>query len=117
MKSPDDDLSRVFHALADPTRRAILSRLHAGPQTVGALAEPFAMSRPAISQHLNVLERAGLIERTATAQWRTCSLRSEPLDEASAWVERHRGEWNERFDLLDEQLHRMKGETHEHPNG
>lgn len=112
MKAPDDELSRVFHALADPTRRAILSRLHAGPATVGALAEPFAMSRPAISQHLNVLERAGLIERTATAQWRTCSLRTEPLDGASAWVERHRGEWNERFDLLDEQLRRMReGET------
>jgi DNA-binding transcriptional ArsR family regulator len=103
-----DELSLVFHALADPTRRAILSRLHSGPTTVGELAEPFAMSRPAISQHLKVLERAGLIERTATAQWRTCTLRTEPLDEASAWVDRHRGEWNERFDLLDEHLRTMK---------
>jgi DNA-binding transcriptional ArsR family regulator len=111
MAAADDELSLVFQALADPTRRAILSRLRVGPTTVGELAEPFAMSRPAISQHLNVLERAGLIERTATAQWRMCALRTEPLDEASAWVERHRGEWNERFDLLDAQLRRMKGET------
>ena len=111
MAAADDELSLVFQALADPTRRAILSRLRVGPTTVGELAEPFAMSRPAISQHLNVLERAGLIERTVNAQWRTCTLRTEPLDEASEWVERHRGEWNERFDLLDQQLRRMKGET------
>lgn len=111
MAGATDELSLVFHALADPTRRAILSRLHSGPATVGELAEPFAMSRPAISQHLKVLERAGLIERTTTAQWRTCTLRTEPLDEASVWVERHRGEWNERFDLLDEHLRTMKGET------
>lgn len=111
MAAAGDELSLVFQALADPTRRAILSRLRVGPTTVGELAEPFAMSRPAISQHLNVLERAGLIERTVNAQWRTCTLRTEPLDEASDWVERHRGEWNERFDLLDQQLRRMKGET------
>lgn len=111
MAAADDELSLVFQALADPTRRAILSRLRVGPTTVGELAEPFAMSRPAISQHLNVLERAGLIERTVNAQWRTCTLRTEPLDEASDWVERHRGEWNERFDLLDQQLRRMKGEN------
>ena len=67
------------------------------------------MSRPAISQHLKVLERAGFIERTTDAQWRRCTLRTEPLDEASAWVERHRDEWNERFDLLDERLREMKG--------
>ncbi len=111
MADVHDELSLVFQALADPTRRAILTRLHGGPTTVGQLAEPFAMSRPAISQHLKVLERAGLIERTATAQWRTCTLRTEPLDEASAWVERHRGEWNERFDLLAERLHELKGQT------
>ncbi|WP_350348574.1 metalloregulator ArsR/SmtB family transcription factor [Agromyces sp. G08B096] len=111
MGGATDGLSLVFQALADPTRRAMLSRLAAGPATVGELAEPFAMSRPAISQHLNVLERAGLIERTAHAQWRTCTLRTEPLDEASEWVERHRGEWNERFDLLDEHLRRLKGES------
>lgn len=108
MAGVEDELSLVFHALADPTRRAILSRLHAGSTTVGELAEPFSMSRPAISQHLKVLERAGLIERTTTAQWRTCTLRTEPLDEASAWVERHRADWNERFDLLDEHLRRLK---------
>jgi DNA-binding transcriptional ArsR family regulator len=111
MQSGPDELSLVFQALADPTRREILSRLRDGSTTVGELAEPFAMSRPAISQHLKVLERAGLIERTATAQWRTCSLRTEPLDEASAWVDRHRGEWNARFDLLDERLRELKGQT------
>ena len=112
MKAADDELSRIFHALADPTRRAILSRLHAGPATVGALAEPFAMSRPAISQHLNVLDRAGLIERTADAQWRRVSLRTQPLDEAAAWVDRHRAAWDERFDLLEERLRDLQGEDH-----
>ncbi|MFC9917031.1 ArsR/SmtB family transcription factor [Agromyces binzhouensis] len=111
MADADDELSLVFRALADPTRRAMLSRLHRGPATVGELAEPFPISRPAVSQHLAVLERAGLIERTVSAQWRTCTLRTEPLDEASEWVERHRGEWNERFDLLDEQLRRMRRGT------
>lgn len=106
-----DELSRAFHALADPTRRAIVSRLRDGPTTVGELARPFDMSRPAISQHLGVLERAGLIERTPDAQWRRCSLRTEPLDEVSAWVERHRREWNERFDLLEERLRELKGGT------
>jgi DNA-binding transcriptional ArsR family regulator len=106
-----DDLSLVFHALADPTRRAIITRLHDGSTTVGELARPFAMSRPAISQHLNVLQRAGLIERTADAQWRRCELRTEPLDEVSGWVERHRREWNERFDLLEERLRELKGAT------
>ena len=106
-----DSLDLVFQALADPTRRAIVSRLREGPTTVGDLARPFAVSRPAISQHLNVLARAGLIERTADAQWRRVSLRTQPLDEASAWVERHRADWNERFDLLDERLRDLQGET------
>ena len=104
-----DGLSLVFQALADPTRRAIISRLHGGPTTVGELAQPFAMSGPAISQHLNVLERAGLIERTADAQWRRVTLRTQPLDEVSAWIDRHRAEWNERFDLLEERLRELKG--------
>ncbi len=104
-----DALSLVFQALADPTRRAIISRLHGGPTTVGDLATPFAMSRPAISQHLNVLQRAGLIERTADAQWRRVTLRTAPLDEASAWVERHRADWDERFDLLEVRLRDLKG--------
>lgn len=111
MAIASDQLSVVFQALGDPTRRAIISRLRAGSATVGELAEPFAMSRPAISQHLRVLERAGIIERTADAQWRRCTLRTEPLDEASAWVERHRDEWNERFDLLDERLRELKGQA------
>ena len=106
-----DELSLVFQALADPTRRAIVSRLREGSTTVGELAQPFAMTRPAVSQHLNVLERAGLIERTADAQWRRVTLRTEPLDEVSAWVERHRADWNERFDLLEERLRELKGAT------
>ncbi|WP_406247661.1 ArsR/SmtB family transcription factor [Microbacterium sp. M] len=106
-----DELDLVFQALADPTRRAMISRLSSGSMTVGELAAPFAMSRPAISQHLKVLERAGLIERTVDAQWRRCTLRTEPLDEAAAWVERHRAEWNERFDVLDERLRELKGKT------
>jgi DNA-binding transcriptional ArsR family regulator len=104
-----DELSLVFHALADPTRRAIVSRLREGSTTVGELAQPFAMTRPAVSQHLKVLERAGLIERTPDAQWRRVTLRVRPLDEVSDWVERHRADWNERFDLLEERLRDMKG--------
>ena len=111
MAGSSDDLSLVFQALADPTRRAIITRLHDGPTTVGALATPFAMSRPAVSQHLNVLERAGLIERTPDAQRRRVTLRTEPLDAASAWVERHRAEWDERFDLLAARLRDRKGAT------
>jgi DNA-binding transcriptional ArsR family regulator len=111
MALPADELSLVFHALADPTRRAIISRLRDGATTVGELAQPFDMSRPAISQHLNVLERARLIERTADAQWRRCTLRVEPLDEVFVWVERHRHEWNERFDQLEERLRELKGAT------
>ena len=103
-----DALDLVFQALADPTRRAIISRLRGGPTTVGDLATPFSMSRPAISQHLDVLERAGLIERTADAPWRRVYV-TQPLDEASAWVERHRAAWDERFDLLEERLSDLKG--------
>lgn len=102
-----DSLSLIFAALADPTRRNILTRLSQRPATVGEIAEPFEISAPAISQHLNVLERAGLIERTANAQWRTLSMRTEPLDEASAWVEKHRREWNQRIDALEEHLKSM----------
>ena len=105
-----DRLSLAFAALADPTRREILSRLARGPVTVGELAAPFAMSGPAVSQHLKVLERAGLVERTARAQWRTVTIRTEPLDDVAAWVERHRREWDERFDRLEERLHRMQEE-------
>lgn len=102
-----DTLSLTFAALADPTRRSILSMLSQRPATVKEIAEPFEISAPAISQHLKVLERAGLIERTANAQWRTLTLRTEPLDEASAWVEKHRREWNLRIDALEDHLKTM----------
>ena len=108
MAGAKDELSLVFSALADPTRRAMLSRLAQGPATVGELAAPFSISRPAISQHLRVLESAGLVERTAEAQWRRCTIRTEPLDEASVWVDQHRTAWHERFDLLDEHLQELK---------
>lgn len=106
-----DPLSLIFAALADPTRREILSRLSQGPATVGEVAAPFAMSAPAISQHLKVLERAGLVSRTAHAQWRTLSMQAEPLDEASAWVEKHRREWNLQLDALDAHLKTMTTRT------
>lgn len=102
-----DTLSLIFAALADPTRRDILTRLSQGAATVGEVAESFEFSAPAISQHLKVLERAGLIERTANAQWRTLTMRTDPLDEVLAWVEKHRREWNQRFDALEEHLETM----------
>jgi DNA-binding transcriptional ArsR family regulator len=105
--SANDKLSIIFAALADPTRRNILSRLSQGAATVGEVAKHFEISGPAISQHLKVLERAGLIQRTTNAQWRTLSIRTEPLDEASAWVEKHRREWNQHFDALEEHLKSM----------
>lgn len=103
-----DTLSLTLSALADPTRRAILSRLSRGEATVGELAAPFEMTMPAISKHLKVLERAGLIERGRQAQWRPCRLRPEPLREASAWIEQCRAEWDDRFDRLDEYLQRLQ---------
>ena len=106
-----DPLSLVFAALADPTRRAILSRLAQGPATVGAVAAPFAVSAPAISQHVKVLERAGLVTRTTQAQWRTLSMEAEPLDEASAWVEEQRREWALRLDALGAHLQTMKAQS------
>jgi len=111
-----DRLSLVFAALADPTRRAILSRLAQGPATVGEVAAPFAVSAPAISQHLKVLERAGLVTRTTQAQWRTLSIEAEPLDQASAWVEKHRREWNLRLDSLEAHLKTMKNQPHNNHN-
>lgn len=104
MKQAGDPLSRVFQALADPTRRGILERLSAGSATVGELSEPFDISAPAISQHLKVLEAAGLIERSTRAQWRVCTLRPEPLDAATDWVERNRALWQQKFDRLDDVL-------------
>ena len=99
-----DQLSQTFAALADPTRRAILARLTKGEASVTELAEPFDMSLPAISKHLKVLERAGLIARTRDAQWRPCKLDAGPLKEASDWIEHYRDFWEQSFDRLDEYL-------------
>lgn len=106
-----DPLSLVFAALADPTRREILTKLSSGPATVGEVAAPFAISPPAVSQHLKVLERAGLVSRTTHAQWRTLSMEEKPLAEASAWVEKHRREWNLRLDALEAHLETMKNRS------
>ena len=103
-----DPLSTTFAALADPTRRAILARLTSGEASVTELAEPFDMSLPAISKHLKVLERAGLIARTRDAQWRPCQLDAGPLKEVSDWVERYRRFWEQSFDRLDEYLRELK---------
>lgn len=101
---PADTLSTTFAAVADPTRRAILARLARGEATVTELAEPFDMTMPAVSKHLKVLERAGLIERGRDAQRRPCRLRAQPLEEASAWMERYRLHWEDRLDRLDAYL-------------
>ena len=100
----DDPLSITFAALADPTRRAILARLAEGEATVKELAEPFDMSLQAISQHLKVLERAGLITRGRDAQYRPCRFEAAPLEEAIGWIERHQAVWKERFDQLEQHL-------------
>jgi DNA-binding transcriptional ArsR family regulator len=99
-----DQLSLTLAALADPTRRAILARLAEGEATVNELAEPFEMSLPAVSKHLKVLERAGLISRGRKAQWRPCRLQGAPLKDVSEWVERYRQHWEERFEQLDDYL-------------
>lgn len=115
MQKADDPLSRVFRALADPTRRALIEHLAGGEASVGDLAAPFDISGPAISQHLRVLEEAGLITRTRRAQWRLCALTPAPLDDATAWVEKNRQLWSDRFDSLDGVLRTLQepssGET------
>ena len=103
-----DPISTTFGALADPTRRAILSRLAAGEASVTALAEPFEMSLPAVSKHLKVLERAGLIARGREAQWRPCRLQAGPLKDADEWLERYRRHWEESFDRLDSYLQELQ---------
>jgi DNA-binding transcriptional ArsR family regulator len=105
---PTQRLNDAFAALADPTRRAILARLALGETSVTELAKPFAMSLPAISKHLKVLERAGLIERQRNAQFRPCSLRAAPLKEVAEWVATYRRHWQRRFDRLDEHLHELQ---------
>jgi DNA-binding transcriptional ArsR family regulator len=104
-----DHLSTTFSALADPTRRAILARLASGQATVNELAEPFEMSLPAVSKHLKVLERAGLIARGREAQWRPCTLEPGPLKEVSEWLEHYRRFWEESFDRLDDYLDAIQG--------
>src|SRR5213596_26382 len=101
-------LDTVFAALADPTRRAILARLTSGVASVTELAEPFDMSLPAVSKHLKVLERAGLINRSRDAQWRPCSLEGARLKEVSDWLEHYRRFWEQSFDRLDEYLRELK---------
>ena len=101
---PSDPLSTVFAALADPTRRAILARLTAGEASVTELAAPHTMSLPAISKHLKVLERAGLITRGRSAQWRPCRLEAAPLQEATSWLDGYRQFWDESWGRLDEHL-------------
>src|SRR3954469_10261781 len=103
---PTDQLSLTFAALADPTRRSILTRLAEGEATVGELAEPFPISLPAISRHLKVLEQAGLVVRGREAQWRPTSFHVEPLDEAMAWMQSRKQTWEARMDRLDPHLRR-----------
>src|SRR5260370_30056433 len=103
----NDQLSTTFAALADPTRRAILARLLLGECSVGELAQPFEMSMPAVSKHLRVLERAGLIAQRREAQWRQCRIQAAPLKKVSDWTERYRQVWEERLDRLDEYLKQL----------
>ncbi|HNH16675.1 metalloregulator ArsR/SmtB family transcription factor [Zoogloea sp.] len=99
-----DALSATFAALADPTRRAILARLATGEATVSELAEPFAMSLPAVTKHLKVLQRAGLVSQGRRAQWRPCRLEARPLQDAADWVGQYRRFWDERLDRLEDYL-------------
>lgn len=113
-----DRLSATFAALADPTRRAILARLASGETSVTELAEPFEMSLPAISKHLKVLERAGLVARSREAQWRPCRLEAGPLKNAADWLEHYRRFWEQSFDRLDSYLREVqkKGKKHGRKN-
>ena len=107
-----DRLDATFAALADPTRRAILARLSNGEASVSELAEPFAMSQPAISKHLKVLERAGLIARGRKAQWRPCRLEAGPLKDIADWVEHYRRFWDESLDRLEDYLQTLQTKPH-----
>jgi DNA-binding transcriptional ArsR family regulator len=112
-----DQLSATFAALADPTRRAILARLAAGEASVTEVAEPFRMSLPAVSKHLKVLERAGLVARSRDAQWRPCKLEARPLKDVADWVSHYRQFWQESFDRLDEYLGRIQKKEKRHGGG
>lgn len=109
-----DHLSMTFTALADPTRRAILARLALGETSVTELAKPFAMSMPAVSKHLKVLERAGLISRGRAAQWRPCRLDAGPLKEAAGWIDEYRRFWEQSFDRLDAYLQELQTKETDH---
>lgn len=108
-----DHLTNIFSALADPTRRAILTKLSSGESTVKELAEPFAISAPAITKHLKVLEKAGLIARGKDAQWRPCRLKAAPLKEASDWIDQYKTFWEESLDRLDDYLKDLQAERNE----
>jgi DNA-binding transcriptional ArsR family regulator len=112
-----DQLSNTFAALADPTRRAILARLATGEASVTELAQPFDMSMPAVSKHLKVLERAGLIARGREAQWRPCRIEAGPLKDISDWVEDYRNIWEQRLDRLDAYLRELKAKDKKKNNG
>ena len=109
-----DQLSTTFAALSDPTRRAILARLASGERSVTELAEPFEMSMPAISKHLKVLERAGLIARGREAQWRPCRLDAGPLKDAAKWIEHYRRFWEQSFDRLEDYLRELQAKEKKH---
>ena len=109
-----DQLTTTFSALADPTRRAILARLASGEVSVTELAEPFSISLPAVSKHLRVLERAGLITQGREAQWRPCRIKATPLKEVADWTERYRHIWEQRFDRLDAYLQELQAKEKKH---
>ena len=117
MHAASDPLSTTFAALADPTRRAILARLATGEATVKELSAPFAMSGPAVSKHLRVLERAGLISRGRDAQWRPRRLEATPIKDVAEWAETYRRFWDKNFERLDEYLQRMKDGRKSHDDG
>jgi DNA-binding transcriptional ArsR family regulator len=106
-----DKLSRTFSALAHPARRSMLARLSRGQATVQELAQPLRMSLPAVSKHLKVLERGGLISRSRDAQWRPCKLEAQPLHEANDWIEQYRREWEQRFDRLEAYLEQLQAQA------
>lgn len=112
-----DSLSLTFAALAHPTRRAMLTRLSLGEASVQDLAAPFDMTGPAITKHLKVLEKSGLISRSRNAQWRPCRLEGKPMKEASEWLEQYRQEWEDRFDRLEAYLQVLQAEARDVPDG
>jgi DNA-binding transcriptional ArsR family regulator len=109
-----DHLSTTFAALADPTRRAILARLAAGESSVTEIARPFKISLPAITKHLKVLERSGLIARSRDAQWRPCRLKAEPMKQAVDWLQHYRRHWEDSFDRLDDYLNQLQAKEKRH---